>query len=163
MLKVDHLQGIPFEHGVNDCYTLVQRFYKDNYGLVLADYPHDSKWWDEGKNLYMENFYKEGFDVVDEHPTFWRPGDAFLLAIQSTVANHAVILLENGQILHHLWNRLSRVEPFAGWRNFIVAHLRHPSVVNASDQSERTNILDLLSPAKRAQFEAALALQRGRA
>lgn len=147
MLRYEHLVGIPFKHGVNDCYELGRRFFKDNFDIEMRAYARPDNWWKESMNLYMENFLNEGFQVVeDPHPTNLLPADVFLCAIMSPVANHGAILLEDGEILHHLWGRLSTKEPLRGLvKNTTVAVLRHKDV-KIEQATYTENLIDRLSP-----------------
>jgi hypothetical protein len=141
MLKYDHLLGRPFKHGSKDCYGLIRDFYLDNFGIPLRNYARPDDHWDNGLNLYMELFHAEGFRPLDCLPMFWRPGDALLMAIRSSVANHAAVIVEDGLILHHLYGGLSRAEPYRGFfRDTTVAVLRHKDVTY--EPEEKT--LDLL-------------------
>ena len=147
MLKYEHLQGLEFKHGKQDCYELMRMFYRDNFGIELAPFARPDEWWRKGMNLYMENLHDQGFRVMDLHPTEWRPGDGFLIAFRSPVANHAAVLVENGNILHHFWGTRSVVEPYKGiWRNNTVAMVRHKDVEYKPDAST-LDIRDFL-PAK---------------
>lgn len=142
-LKYQRLEGFEFVHGSRDCYTLVREFYRDNFGLELTDYARPDDWWDEGLNLYMDNFAKEGFVQVDFNPYEMQPGDLFLSAILSSVPNHASVYLGDGLILHHLPGRLSTHELFAGLvRSNLCACLRHPKAVLPEISEPAVNLLD---------------------
>lgn len=144
MLKYEHLLNKEFDYGKVDCYSLARDFYRDNFGIDLKNYAHPTNFWDEGINLFMDNFYSEGFRVVDEHPSDWRPADAILMAIGSSIANHCAVLLPGGKILHHMPNRLSRVEDYRGlYRNTTVAVLRHKDVTIPQDE-ETVDLMSLL-------------------
>jgi cell wall-associated NlpC family hydrolase len=153
-LKYDHLLGISFVHGSDDCYGLIRRFYKDNFDLNLTNYARPDNWWNLSQDLYMENFYAEGFRPIDCHPRDWRPGDAFLMAIGARVACHAAINLGDGNILHHFIGRMSEKIPYAGaWRNKTVAVLRHKDIRIEDVAPKQVDLMDLLPPHKRRQLE----------
>jgi cell wall-associated NlpC family hydrolase len=148
MLKYEHLLGIPFVHGSDDCYGIVRRFYADNFGIELTDYARPDMWWLSDMNLYMKYFRDEGFEVVNEPPHLARPADVFLLAIQSQDANHAGIYLGNGEILHHYRGRLSEVVKMKTmWRN-PCAIVRHKDVV-LPRETGTVDIIDHILPHKR--------------
>lgn len=135
MIKTDGLLGLEFEHGVNDCYSLMRRFYAMNFGIDVPDLARPDSWWDKdahGKslNLYLDHYAWAGFGLVHGRPQDWLPGDVILMAIRSEVANHGAILLPRGQILHHFLGALSQIEPYSRplWRDTTVAVLRHPQV-----------------------------------
>ncbi len=149
MLKYDHLLGREFVYGSVDCYGLVRDFYLSNFGITLTDYARPNDFWDHGMDLYNQNFYAEGFRVLDCHPAEWQAGDCFLMAIKSTVANHAAVLLPGGKIIHHFYGRLSVVEDYKGlWRNTTTAVLRHKDVV-IQPETDSVNLKDLLPDAVR--------------
>ena len=97
------LVGRQFQHGVLDCYSLIQDWYKRTLGITLPDFERRDDWWQHGGNLYLENFTKAGFHEV-ESP---QQGDVLLMQISSPVPNHGAIWLEGDFIMHHLHGRLS--------------------------------------------------------
>ena len=136
--------GRQFEHGKTDCYDLIRTFYQVNFGIELRDYARPDDWWNQGMNLYIENFPREGFYPIDVPMNFWRPGDILLMGIQSPVANHAAIVVEGGRLLHHLWGRLSLIEPYRLlYRNCTLATLRHKDVTFEQEEEE-VDLADLL-------------------
>lgn len=159
-MKYEHLLARKFVHGRTDCYALVRDFYRDNYGLALRNYARPDNHWDLGFDLYMSSFYAEGFRVLDVHPSEWRPGDAVLMAIQSPVANHAGIFVENGKMLHHLWGGISEVTDYRLlYRNTTVAVVRHKDI-KVETKIEKMDLLDVLPDGIRRKVAAAMA--RGR-
>lgn len=143
MLHYEHLKGMQFKHGVQDCYTILRMFYQDNFGISLSDYAREDGWWDKGQNLYIDNFRREGFHLIDSPRWELQPADVVLMAMRSPVANHCGIYTGNGNILHHFYGRLSNEELYKGmWYNSTVAMLRHKDVV-ITDSFEAINIMDL--------------------
>ena len=154
MITYDNLIGRKFDHGFVDCYSLVRDFYIQNFQIELPNYARPNDWWAEGFDLYMDRYYKNGFRPLDVHPSEYKIGDVFLMAIMSPVTNHAGVLVDNGQILHHFTNRLSTVEPYKGiWRNCTTAVFRHKDVDYQPDV-EMVNILDILPPNIRRKIDA---------
>lgn len=108
------LEGRPFVFGVLDCRTLHRDYYKRELGIIVPDFEYDSKFWEakDGKSAQdlFEKFYKEaGFVEVDT----LQKHDTILMQIPpSTVRNHCAIFTGDGQILHHLSDRLSKREPY---------------------------------------------------
>jgi proteasome lid subunit RPN8/RPN11 len=124
--------GRPFVHGVFDCYSVIrdtfalgkEKIAEQGIGwpyppIKLAQYPRDDAWWQQGGNLYTDNFAKQGFIEITRSEA--RPGDAFLMKLgdrranPNGVLNHAGLLIEKGHILHHLPTRVSRREPAGIW------------------------------------------------
>lgn len=120
--------GRKFEHGKEDCYSLIREFYKDEFGIELRDYPRENYWWTKGQNLYMENFRNEGFYLVDESEEF-QYGDVFLIALGSEVACHGAIYVGENKILQHVQGHYSSIDRYMGiFRNFTVARVRHKDI-----------------------------------
>ncbi|WP_419902136.1 NlpC/P60 family protein [Kiloniella sp.] len=142
-IKYEHLLGTEFNHGKQDCYTLIQQFYRDNFDISLRDYARPTKWWDRDMDLYSDNFRTEGFEVVDLHIRDWQPGDLIMMAIQTSVACHAGIWIGDNKILHHFLNRRSNIENYSGiWRNNTVFVLRHNEVKELKQRSITYDIME---------------------
>lgn len=130
------LIGRPFYHGVLDCYTLVQDWYKMHRGILLKTYAREDVWWKKGQDLYVDNFKNEGFTTIAEDDTP-RPGDLILMAIRSPVTNHAAVYLDkevlhegmrpiSGAMLHHLYGRPSERAIYGGYWQSVTTHIiRH--------------------------------------
>lgn len=120
--------GRKFVHGSTDCYGLIRDFYKEEFGIELTDYARCDNWWNEGKNLYMDNFKNEGFYLLDdmEEPQF---GDIFLIALGCSVPSHGAIYVGENKILQHVQSRLSSIDKYMGvFRNCTLARIRHKKV-----------------------------------
>lgn len=120
--------GIPFVHGTTDCYSLIRDFYKNEFNIELSDYARPDYWWTKGQNLYMDNFKKEGFYLLDdrEEPQF---GDIFLIALGCSVASHGAIYIGENKILHHVQGRPSSIDRYRDvFRNWTLARIRHKLV-----------------------------------
>ena len=107
------LRGREFVFGVQDCYTLVQDYYKRELGIELPDFERDDKFWERGEDLYMDNFKSAGFEEV---PAPTQKGDIILMAIRSDIVNHAGIWLgEMDAMLHHPYEHLSERVVYGGY------------------------------------------------
>lgn len=140
-LPVAPLLRRPFIHGVFDCYSIIRDAYRtDEYGFVrdylgkesilLPEFPRDFGWWDKPgggavvqQNLYREGFKAAGFVEIEQHQM--RPGDVFLAQVLAPVTNHGGVYLGNGEILHHLRNRLSKTDVASRWLNHVTHYLRY--------------------------------------
>lgn len=120
--------GRQFQHGVVDCYTLVQDYYLYELGIELPDIKRDDGWWDTGANLYVANLEAAGFVQV-ETP---RKHDGILMAIGSEVPNHSGIYLGDDVMLHHMARRLSGRTVFGGsyWMDHLYGYYRHRSLMD---------------------------------
>lgn len=120
--------GRKFEFGSNDCYGLFRDFYKNEFGIELRDYARYDGFWKDGKNLYMDNFRKEGFYLVDETEPL-QFGDVFLIALGCSIASHAAIYIGERKILHHVQGKLSSIDKYCGvYKNCTLARIRHKDV-----------------------------------
>lgn len=122
------LEGREFAHGILDCFTLFKDFLWREYGIKVANYEREDDWWDKGQELYsMDRLNAEGFFQIKDEP---KRGDIILMNIKSKVPNHAGVYLGNGQMLHHMMNRLSCTVPYGGmWSErtcYIVRHKDMP-------------------------------------
>lgn len=118
------LIGRTWAHGVLDCYSIIRDWYATERGIELPDFERHDDWWKNGGNIYVENFESAGFYRLVDQPL--ETGDVLLLQVLSRVPNHGAVYLGNEKILHHLYNRLSCIEVYAGyWRKHSVYHLRY--------------------------------------
>lgn len=120
----------PYVHGVHDCYSICKDWYEREWSLMLPDVPRVDQWWEKGENLYIDHFEAQGFHkLVDQKPEV---GDGFLMQVNSRVPNHAAVYVGDGNILHHVSNRLSTLDPYGGyWKKHTTHHLRHESRMKA--------------------------------
>ena len=158
-LRYEHLIGRPYDESKShDCYEIARDFYRDNFGIQLPALARPHAWWEQGLNLYMDHFAENGFYVLDCPPRDWLPGDGFLMAVKSPIANHSAIYLGENQILHHLYGRFSNVELYSGlWKRFTVAVLRHKDVKITEVERPQLNLLDVLPEPMRSRFQEAQA------
>lgn len=122
-----------FCHGVLDCYTLIQDWYWRELSIELPDFEREDTWWEKGQDLYMQNFAAAGFVQVSGLP---QRHDVVLMQVLSDKANHGAVFVGGGNILHHLYGRLSCHDVYGGyWERHTLALLRHRSLVDASAAS----------------------------
>lgn len=106
------LVGREFSHGVLDCYTIVRDWYAQERGIELPNFHRRDNWWNDGENLYLDNFEASGFERAIGAP---QVGDIILMQIRAKVPNHAAVYLGDGLILHHLYGRLSSRDIYGGY------------------------------------------------
>jgi cell wall-associated NlpC family hydrolase len=142
-LNIEHLKGLEFVHGKEDCYGMIRSFFKDVFDINIEDYARPEEWWDNGMDLYNDNFHIEGFRVLDVPERDWQIGDVFLMAIQSEKPNHAAIYVGEGMILHHFIGRRSNVEIYKGcWRKWTVYMGRHKELQNLEIEASEHSLMD---------------------
>ena len=121
-------EGRQFEHGSQDCYTLVSDWYRREMGIELPDVEREEHWWEKGFDLYRDGFEKHGFVRIPFSANGLKRGDGFLMQVVSPVPNHAGVYLGNGHMLHHVQDRLSQIVVYGGfWLKNTTHFLRHKS------------------------------------
>lgn len=76
----------------------------------------------------MDRLNEEGFFQIKDEP---KRGDIILMNIKSKVPNHAGVYLGDGQMLHHMMNRLSCTVPYGGmWSERTCMIVRHRDMPN---------------------------------
>lgn len=127
--KLDEtMVGVEFHHGVDDCYSIVRKWFWQNRGIKLVEMPRDGDWWKTDSNLYVDGFEAAGFIKISKSEL--ANGDVVLGKIKSDKINHAGIYLNNKQdgmnvILHHMPNRLSARVPASLYVNRAELFLRY--------------------------------------
>ena len=150
-----HLIGRPFKWGKRDCIGLLISFYKDVFDIDIPNYARPDDFYKKDLNLFNNLYRDAGFYVLNCHPAEYQFGDVVFSAIQSEFSNHCSIMVENNQILHHLYGRLSNVESYKGLtRNTATGVYRHKDVdLNQVQMLEKRDILDFLSPTMRKRLD----------
>lgn len=121
------LIGREFSHGILDCFTLIQDYYYEELGIRLETPYREDKWWEKGQNLYLDNAAKWGFIEVSEP----KKHDVLLMQVASSVPNHGVIWLGDGNIMQHQTGRLSSRDVYGGWYRKITTHIfRHKELMS---------------------------------
>ena len=106
--------GRPWVWGVTDCWTLFRDFYKQEYGINLKDYKRPITPQIFLDNPLFEKYAKDtGFRELNSDEPL-KNGDALLMSIGAAGLNHVAIFLD-GDVLHHLADRLSCREPYNPW------------------------------------------------
>ena len=114
-LPVAPYEGRVFRHGVADCYALVRDWYRQERTLTLPLTPRDPGWWEIGQDVIEANLGQFAFDALGPDEDL-EIGDVPLFQVAAKVINHTGIYLGHGLILHHLSNRLSRIDVLGPWR-----------------------------------------------
>ena len=100
--------------GVTDCWSLVRDWYKEEKGIVLKDWDRPITPEEFVDNPLFESCaWRTGFRELRPDEKSMN-GDALLMSIGSTGLNHVAIFLD-GDVLHHLTDRLSCREPYSQW------------------------------------------------
>ena len=146
MSHYHNLIGLPYIDGKQDCYSIVRRYFAENYGLNLRNYARPSRFWeDQSLDLY-KMFRREGArPVLDDTIEI---GDVLLMPLFTPFATHACIVVGDNLILHHPPGRLSCVEPMRPkWSNRATVVVRHPAVTaaHAAQPAEQVHLHEILN------------------
>ena len=122
----------PFLHGILDCYAMIRDVYRLGREellkqgvhwpfepILLPEFAREDNWWAKGEDMYVANFEKAGFKVINR--TEAQAGDVFLLAIGNRDKNphdrinHGGLLLQHDHVLQHFPTRISARTPAGQW------------------------------------------------
>ena len=108
------LLGRPWVWGVTDCWSLVRDWYKEEKNIILRDWdrPTTPQQFLE-KPLFESCAWRTGFRELRTDEKLIN-GDVLLMSILSPTLNHVAIFLD-GDVLHHLADRISCKEPYNEW------------------------------------------------
>ena len=106
--------GREWAWGVTDCYTLVRDWYKEKLNIDLIDWHRPTTLEEFNKNPMFEKCAeKTGFRELRPDEKLIN-GDLLFMSIFSNNLNHVAIFVD-GDVLHHLTDRLSCIEPYSEW------------------------------------------------
>ena len=106
--------GRPWVWGVTDCWSLVVDWYNEEKGIKLLDYKRPTTPEEFLENPVFEKYLpSRGFRLLKPNEKLI-DGDVLAMSIFGQGLNHVAIFL-NGDVLHHLTDRLSCIEPYSEW------------------------------------------------
>lgn len=97
-----------FEIGVNDCFSLVCNYYKDNLGIDIGNYYRNNNWYIEDSGIIKRNIEKENFRIVKDVKDM-EINDIILFGDKDDIV-HMGIYLGNDMLLHHPRHGKSSIE-----------------------------------------------------
>jgi proteasome lid subunit RPN8/RPN11 len=134
--------GRPFIHGIFDCYSLVRdvfRLGKDGMAaqgiswphppIELPEVPRADNWWQGEDDLYVAHLAPAGFKQINRSEV--QEGDGFLCALGDRRSNpnkrlnHAGLIVERDQVLHHFTDNLSARRAAGAWTRGAEMWLRY--------------------------------------
>jgi len=108
------LLGRQWVWGVSDCWSLVRDWYKQEKNIELKDWDRPTRPEEFLLNpLFQSCAWRTGFRELRPEEKLIN-GDALLMSIGSPGLNHVAIFID-GDVLHHLTDRLSCREPYSQW------------------------------------------------
>lgn len=145
MYNAEKYAGRPYVYGESDCYTVVRDWFNNETNLRLDEYPRPTDWFQTNYDTWFQDgFAKEGFRVIDIPFNRLEPGDFLFFAITTQHINHCAVYVGADNILHHLFNRFSAVEPLSRlMRNSCMAITRHPKLVLPTVELEKKDLRDV--------------------
>ena len=108
------LLGRQWVWGITDCWSLVRDWYKENKNIELRDWDRPTTPEEFLKNpLFEQCAWRTGFRKL-RYDERLENGDVLAMSILGNGLNHVAIFI-NGDVLHHLTDRLSCIEPYSEW------------------------------------------------
>ena len=108
------LLGRQWVWGISDCWSLVRDWYKETKNIELRDWERPITLEDFNKDPMFERCaWRTGFRQLRPEEQL-QNGDLLFMSIFGKGLNHVAIFL-NGEVLHHLTDRLSCREPYSAW------------------------------------------------
>ena len=100
--------------GITDCWSLVRDWYKEKLGITLRDWNRPTTPEEFIENPMSEKCaWRTGFRQLRPEEKL-ENGDLLFMSIMATGLNHVAIFLD-GDVLHHLADRISCKEPYNQW------------------------------------------------
>jgi len=119
-LPIEPLKRRFFFYGVWDCYALVRDYFRVKWNHTLPNVARDFGFWNENKSVFEPNMEQDGFDVIPVHLDDIQPNDILLYNIHGTTyINHCAVLQENGLVLQHFQNEVSREYPISYFQQYL--------------------------------------------
>ena len=108
------LIGRPWVWGITDCWSLVRDWYKQERGIILRDWQRPVTPEEFIENPMFEKCAEQtGFRELKADEKL-ENGDLLFMSIMAAGLNHVAIFLD-GDVLHHLGDRISCKEPYNEW------------------------------------------------
>ena len=108
------LLGRQWVWGITDCWSLVRDWYKENKNIELRDWDRPTTPEEFLENpLFEQCAWRTGFRKL-RYDERLENGDVLAMSILGNGLNHVAIFI-NGDVLHHLTDRLSCIEPYSEW------------------------------------------------
>lgn len=108
------LIGRPWVWGITDCWSLVRDWYKEEKNIILRDWERPTTPQQFLENPLFESCaWRTGFRELRTDEKLIN-GDVLLMSILNPTLNHVAIFLD-GDVLHHLADRISCKEPYNQW------------------------------------------------
>ena len=145
MFEYQHLVGKRFVMGSSDCFSLVIDFYKVNFDIEIRNYARPSDWNSDVIDIIGLAHPLEGFQKVLDWEKNLQPGDVLCMALGTALPNHYAVYLGGNEVIHHLYQGKSLVEPLRGaYRKSTCYVLRHHKLDLKEEQLPQLNLVEFL-------------------
>ena len=108
------LIGRQWVWGVTDCWSLVRDYYRENKNIILRDWERPTTPEEFIENPMFENCAADTGFVELRPEDKLQNGDLLFMSILANGLNHVAVFID-GDVLHHLADRLSTKEPYNQW------------------------------------------------
>ena len=108
------LIGRQWVWGVTDCWSLVRDYYRENKNIILRDWERPTTPEEFIENPMFENCAADTGFVELRPEDKLQNGDLLFMSILAYCLNHVGVFID-GDVLHHLADRLSTKEPYNQW------------------------------------------------
>ena len=105
--------GREYVWGITDCWSLVVDWYKEEKKIDLKDWQRPTKEEFEQNPMFEKCAEATGFRELEPNEKL-ENGDLLFMSILGNGLNHVAIFVD-GDVLHHLSDRLSCKEPYNEW------------------------------------------------
>ena len=106
MADYQSLIGLPWQYGINDCFSLVRRYYA-LAGVMLPDFERPER-LATSPSIFLEQAGALGF--CETALSDLRVDDVLIMRLGTDAPMHAAIYVGDQQILHQRMNSVSGVE-----------------------------------------------------
>ena len=106
MVDYRPLIGLPWQYGINDCFSLVRRYY-ELASVMLPDFERP-KSLETSSSIFLEQAGALGF--CETSLENMRIGDVLIMCLDTAAPMHAAVYVGDQQILHQRMNSLSGIE-----------------------------------------------------
>ena len=108
------LLGRQWVWGITDCWSLVRDWYKEEKNIDLRDWERPATLEEfNNKPLFEDCAWRTNFRELRPDEKL-QDGDVLLMSILHPTLNHVALFFE-GDVIHHLTDRLSCREPYSEW------------------------------------------------
>lgn len=105
--------GREYVWGISDCWSLVVDWYQEFKNIKLKDWDRPTPEEFAKQPMFESHAWKTGFRELEPNEKL-EDGDLLFMSILGHGLNHVAIFV-NGDVIHHLSDRLSCREPYNPW------------------------------------------------